>query len=265
MLARTAPRGYRRGVSFDVGAEAYGRFMGRYSEPLAARFLAAVAPRPGWRALDVGAGTGAVAALLADALGSGAVAAVDPSPSFVAALHRRLPGVDVREASAEALPFGGAAFDLVVAQLVVHFMADPGAGIGEMARVTAPGGTVAASVWDFAGGRAPLSLFWRVARELDPGAEDESGLAGARQGQLAELFRGAGLGEVREGELTVEVPYADSDDWWQPYTLGVGPAGAYVAGLDASGREELRRRAVRELGDGPGVVAATAWVAFGVA
>ncbi|WP_394552537.1 class I SAM-dependent methyltransferase [Agromyces sp. MMS24-JH15] len=252
-------------MSFDVEAEAYGRFMGRYSEPLAAAFADVVAPEPGWRALDVGAGTGAVAALLSETLGSAAVAAVDPSPPFVAAMRQRLPGVDVREAAAESLPFPDGTFDLTVAQLVVHFMTDPVAGLAEMARVTTAGGIVAASVWDFAGERAPLSLFWRVARELDPGAAGESELAGAREGHLAELLRAAGLHGVRGGELTVEVAYADPDDWWRPYTLGVGPAGAYVAGLDDPHREALRRRAIEALGEGPGVISATAWMARGVA
>jgi len=247
-------------VSFDVGADAYGRFMGRYSEPLAARLIAEIPLQNVRHALDVGAGTGAVAALLVDRLGADAVAAIDPSPSFVAALTQRLPGV---EAVAEHLPFADQAFDLTIAQLVVHFMSDPVAGVAEMARVTTSGGTVAASVWDFAGGRAPLSLFWRVARELDGAAVDESGLTGARVGQLEGVFRSAGLSRVRGGELTVDVPYASPDDWWQPYTLGVGPAGDYVAGLDPARREALRRRAIEELGPGPGVVTATAWVAFG--
>jgi SAM-dependent methyltransferase len=250
-------------VSFDVGADAYGRFMGRYSEPLAARLISEIPLQNVRRALDVGAGTGAVAALLVDRLGADAVAAIDPSPSFVAALTQRLPGVQVVQAVAEHLPFADGAFDLTIAQLVVHFMSDPVAGVMEMARVTTSGGTVVASVWDFAGGRAPLSLFWRVVRELDGAAVDESALAGARSGQLEGVFRSAGLSGVRGGELTVEVPYASPDDWWRPYTLGVGPAGAYVAGLDSARREALRRRAIEELGPGPGVVTATAWVAFG--
>ncbi|GAB3391075.1 hypothetical protein GCM10027568_16080 [Humibacter soli] len=250
-------------MSFDVDANSYARFMGRYSEPLAALMIAAVAPLHG-RALDVGAGTGAVTAILARSIGPEHVSAVDPSPSFVAAMRRRLPGVDVRQAAAEDLPFADDTFDLTVAQLVVHFMSDPAAGLTEMARVTVPGGALAASVWDFAGGRAPLSLFWRIARELDPDAVDESGLAGAREGDLVELLHAAGLGQVRGGELTIEVPYADPDDWWQPYTLGVGPAGAYVARLEDTHREALRRRAVSQLGDGPGTITATAWFAAGI-
>src|SRR5438128_355751 len=96
------------------------------------------------------------------------VAAVDPSASFVAAARARNPGVDVRTASAERLPFEDRAFDAALAQLVVHFMTDPVAGLTEMPRVTRRDGVVAACVWDHGGSRGPLSLFWQAARELEP-------------------------------------------------------------------------------------------------
>jgi hypothetical protein len=103
-------------------------------------------------------------------------------------------------------------FDATLAQLVVHFMTDPVAGVAEMARVTRAAGAVAACVWDFAGERAPISLFWRAARELDPGAVDESGLAGARAGHLGELFLAAGLRDVEELELSATAEYASFDE-----------------------------------------------------
>ena len=131
--------------------------------------------------------------------------AVDPSAPFVQAVRERLPGVEVAQAPAEALPFADGSFDAALAQLVVHFMRDPVAGLREMARVTRPGGVVAACVWDHAGGRTPLSVFWRAARELDPGAHDESGLAGAHEGALEELLRQAGLEDVVATEL--EAPF----------------------------------------------------------
>ena len=143
-----------------------------------------------------GCGPGALTARLVARLGAGQVAAVDPSEPFVAAARSRLPGVDVRVAAAESLPFDDDAFDAVLAQLVVHFMADPVAGLAEMARVARPGGTVAACVWDHAGGTGPLTTFWRAVADLDPGAHDESGLAGAREGHLAELAAAAGLEDV---------------------------------------------------------------------
>jgi SAM-dependent methyltransferase len=121
-------------------------------------------------------------------LGPASVTAVDPSERFVNAVRERLPGVTVEVTSAEHLPFPDRSFDAAIAQLVVHFMDDPVAGLAEMARVTRPRGVVAACVWDHAGGRGPLGTFWEAARELDPAVNDESGLAGAREGHLEELL-----------------------------------------------------------------------------
>ena len=249
-------------MSFEVGADAYGRFMGRYSEPLAAKFVAVAGLAPGDRALDVGCGTGALTAQLVQK--AGAVSAVDPSEAFVAAARSRLPAVDVQRAAAEQLPFPDDAFDIAFAQLVVHFMADPVAGLREMARVTRPGGTVAACVWDQAGGGGPLTTFWKAVKELDPQARDESGLAGAREGHLAELFALAGLHEIESTVLTVRSTFANFDEWWEPYTLGVGPAGEYVQGLDSSQRDALRARCAASLpGEGPLEITAAAWTALG--
>jgi SAM-dependent methyltransferase len=246
-------------VSFDVAAESYRQFMGRYSEPLATEFLAFAGATGARRALDVGCGPGALTALLVERLGASAVAAIDPSESFVAAARDRLPGVDIQHGSAEALPYDDGEFDLALAQLVVHFMADPVAGLREMARVTRAGGAVAACVWDYAGGGAPLATFWQAVNELDPGAPDESGLAGAREGHLAQLFEQAGLRQVEATLLTVRVPMAGFDDWWAPFTLGVGPAGTYVARADASRVEQVRRRCAELLPDGPFEMTASAW------
>jgi len=250
-------------MSFDVAANSYGRFMGRYSEPLAESFVVLIGTRLGQRALDVGAGPCALTARLVERLGTAEVCAIEPSAPFALALQARLPGVEVRQATAESIPFPDRSFEVTVAQLVVHFMADPVGGLTEMARVTVVGGTVGASVWDYQGERGPLSLFWRAARDLAPGVEDESGLAGARQGNLHELFVAAGMRKVRDGALRVRVPYSDLDDWWEPYTLGVGPAGAYVAELDKDHRAALRERCGELLGTGPGIVEATAWYALG--
>jgi SAM-dependent methyltransferase len=250
-------------MSFEVAAESYGRFMGRYSQPLADEFLAVVDPQPGQRVLDVGCGPGIVTSLLVDRLGSESVCAIDPSAPFVEAAQQRFPDADIRLGSAEELPWPDDSFDAALAQLVVHFMSDPVAGLREMRRVTRGGGTIAASVWDYGGGRSPLSLFWDTVREVEPGHPGESRLAGAREGQLAELFAAAGIEDVRVGDLTVRVPIGGFDEWWEPYTLGVGPAGTYVAHLDERGREELRERCARRLPEGPFEVVASAWLATG--
>lgn len=250
-------------MSFAVAATAYDRFMGRYSEPLAPKLADFAEISGGQRVLDVGCGPGALTGELVRRLGSGLVSAVDPSEPFVAAARERFPEVTVHQASAEELPFATDAFDATLAQLVVHFMTDPVAGIREMARVTRPGGGVAACVWDHAGTEGPLSLFWRAAHELSPDLEDESRLPGTREGHLAELFGTAGLDEVEDGSLSISVEHPTFEDWWEPFTLGVGPAGAHVAALDRSAREGLRERCRERLPGPPFVLTARAWVARG--
>jgi SAM-dependent methyltransferase len=248
-------------VSFAVSADAYGRFMGRYSEPLAVLFADLAGVARGQRALDVGCGPGALTAELVRRLGAAAVCAAEPSESFAAAARERLPGVGISLAAAEHLPFSDGIFDVAAAQLVVHFMTDPVAGLREMGRVTGRGGTVAACVWDYAGGRGPLAVFWQAALALDPAARDESGLPGVREGQLAGLFAQAGLGRARAAALTVRVRHASFEQWWEPFTFGVGPAGAYVASLAGEHRAALREHCRQLLPGGPIEVSASAWAA----
>jgi SAM-dependent methyltransferase len=232
--------------------------------PLAPQFADFAAVAAGHRVLDVGCGPGALTGELVRRLGPAAVSAVDPSETFVAAAQERHPGVSVRRAAAEQLPFEGQEFDAALAQLVVHFMTDPVVGLGEMARVTREHGVVAACVWDHAGGRGPLSLFWEAARELDPDVEDESQLAGAREGHLAQLFQAAGLREIEESVLSVHVEHRSFEDWWEPFTLGVGPAGAYAAGLGAKRQSSLRELCREMLPAAPFALSARAWAARGL-
>ena len=252
-----------RPVSFDVAATSYDRFMGRYSVRLSAQLADLAGVTGGQTVLDVGCGPGALTRELVWRVGPAAVAAVDPSAPFVEAARSRNPGVDVRQASAEALPFEDGSFDAVLAQLVVHFMADPVAGLSEMRRVARPGGVVAACVWDHAGGLGPLGAFWAVAHELDDQVHDESSMAGAREGHLAALFAAAGLASLESTILVADLEHPTFDSWWAPFTAGVGPAGAYVAGLPPDRREALRDACRAHLGDGPFVIPARAWAVRG--
>jgi SAM-dependent methyltransferase len=252
-------------MSFNVAAEAYDRYMGAWSTLLAPRLADMAGVVGGTRVLDVGCGPGALLTELVARTGPASVAAVDPSEPFVAAARERLPGVDVRLASAEALPYPDATFDAALAQLVVHFMRDPRGGLREMARVTSPGGVVATCVWDYGGGRGPLGPFWEVAHELDPGVRDEAGLAGAREGHLVELLRAAGLRDVDACELEVVRTFESFDAWWTPFTQGVGPGGAYLANLSSTAQARLRDACRDRLPEGPFALAAVAWGARGTA
>lgn len=252
-------------MSFAVAADAYDAFMGRFSQPLAVPFADLLSLEPGMRVLDVGAGPGALTGELVRRVGGPAVAAVDPMPAFVAALSRRHPEVDVRQAPAEQLPFDEDTFDATAAQLVVHFMADPVVGLHEMARVTRSGGRVAACVWDNAGSGSPLAVFWQAVRDIDPGAHDESSLAGSTDGAIAELMAQAGLRDVVSGSVSATVEFERFEDWWAPYLLGVGPAGDYVKAADTDRRTAVERRCAELLGPAPFEITAIAWSAVGIA
>jgi SAM-dependent methyltransferase len=251
-------------VTFAVAAEAYDRFMGRYSAPLAPVFADFAGVAGEQRVLDVGCGPGALTAELVHRLGPAAVTAVDPSEPFVAAARERQPDVRVERAAAEDLPFADGEFDAALAQLVVHFMEDPVAGLREMGRVTRDEGVVAACVWDHVeGGQGPLSVFWEAASEIDPGREDESTLAGARAGHLTELFDAAGIRYVEESHVAVSIEHPSFEDWWEPFMLGVGPAGGYAAGLDPERQDALRERCRAKLPPAPFVATVRAWSARG--
>lgn len=248
-------------------ADAYDRFVGRYAPALARSLVRAAGVASGQRALDVGCGPGALTRVLAGLLGADQVTAVDPSPAFVDACRARNPGVQVEIAAAELLPFGDDEFDLALAQLVVNFMDDPHAGVGEMRRVTRAGGTVAGAVWDYGGEMTLLRGFWDAAATVDPagGQRDERNMRMATPTELRDLWTEVGLNHVDVSEAVVSAAYESFDDLWQPLELGVGPAGSYAASLTPNVRAALRQELQARLGanESPFELTARAWIVVG--
>ncbi|BDG02233.1 class I SAM-dependent methyltransferase [Anaeromyxobacter oryzae] len=226
-------------MTFDVAAESYDRYIGRYSRALAPRFLAFAGVSAG-PVLDVGCGPGSLTAVLAARLGASSVAAVDLSEPFVAACRARVPGADVRRASAEALPFADAVFGAALSQLVLSLVPDAGRVVAEMARVVRPGGVVAACTFE-ASGFALVRTFWEAALRLDPSAPDDARLPLRRLPELAERWARAGLRDLATEVIEVDASYADFDDYWSPFAFGIGPAAGYLAA-----QPERRRAAIRD-------------------
>jgi SAM-dependent methyltransferase len=259
----------RGAATFRTAPEAYDRHVGRYSNVLGAELVRFASVERGQRALDVGCGPGALTRALAERLGADAVAAVDPNAPFVETCRARVPGADVRDGSAEALPFDDGAFDAVLSQLVVNFITDAPAAVREMRRVARPGGTIAACVWDYAGGMTLLRAFWDAAQEVDragAAARDEARvMRWCTPAQLEELWTGAGLRDVRGGELSVEARYSGFGELWEPLESGHSPSGAFAASLDPERRAALREALHRRLGapDGPFALRARAWAVAG--
>ena len=239
---------------FRVGGDAYDDFMGRYSTSLAPLFADFPGVHSGARVLDVGAGTGA---LTAELLSRGAsVAAADPSPEFADVLRTRFPNLEVEEAPAESLPWGTGVFDVALAQLVVAFVSDGPAAVAEMARVAR---RVAVCMW----GVAEVDMFAAIDRTAETiGSSRASEPRRYRTPrELHDLL--APHGEVENAELDVIAGYQDFDEFWQAMDRGVGPAGQWVASLDAERRERAHVELYKELGspEGPFELKARAFAA----
>lgn len=251
---------------FRVTGDAYDFFMGRWSRQLAPALAETAGIAAGHRVLDVGCGPGALTGVLVDLVGPASVAACDPSEPFVAACAERHPGIDVRQAGAEHLPWPDRAFDAVLAQLVLNFVSDRTAAAAEMSRVLRPGGTVAVAVWDYAEGMELLRHFWDAARVIRDDAPDEAhptALGGA--GELGDFLRVAGFDSVAEGTLRVAATYADADEVWRGFLGGVGPAGAWCLSLPDDERGALRQEFLGRLpGGGPVTLTAVARCGTGV-
>ncbi|TQF68231.1 class I SAM-dependent methyltransferase [Rhodococcus spelaei] len=249
-------------MQFAAPAEQYDRFMGRYTPTLAVELVDAVGVSPGGRVCDVGCGPGGLTRELVARVGAANVAAIDPAPQFVAACRERNPGADIQEGVAEQLPWASGEFDAALSCLVLGFMSDPDLGVREMARVTRPGGAVAACMWDIAtGGMAMLRLFWTAARVVDPEVVGESAMAGTAEGDIAERFRRAGLADVVGGALTARADYTDFDDFWEPFTFGVGPTGQYLQSLPPGQQASVRDACRDALPSGAFSLDARAWYA----
>jgi SAM-dependent methyltransferase len=238
---------------FNASDDAYDRFMGRYSRRLAPAFADFAGIRAGQRALDCGAGTGALTTELVRRLGAESVAVAEPSARFVDALRRRFPELDVELALAEELPWPDGELDAALAQLVISFVTDAPKAVGELRRVVREDGTVALCMWDLEGGMEMLAAISRARRSVDPNPAGDETLTNWRPEQLRALLEGAGLRDVEVGTLEVESDYAGYDEFWSAILGGAGPAGVWVQSLDDDSRETMRVETHRELGspDGP--------------
>lgn len=252
-------------------AQAYERFMGRWSRRLAPRLVQFAGVADGQAMLDVGSGTGALAAAMADAAPTSRIVGIDPSATYVALAQSRMGGdrLHFQVGDAQRMEFPDHAFDRTMSLLVVNFIPDADKAVDEMVRVTRTGGVVAAAVWDYGAGMEMLRVFWDEAVAVTPAAEpkDERHMRFCRQGELAALWSRHGLVDVTEDGLTIETRFRSFDDFWEPFLAGQGPAGAHVAGLPAADRAALERRLRTRLLGGGGdrdiVMRARAWAVRG--
>jgi SAM-dependent methyltransferase len=249
---------------------AYEQYIGRWSRQIAPVFLSWLNIPAGRRWLDVGCGTGALCAAVIDRCSPGSVVGVEPSDGFLRTAKENLAGrVALHQGSATSIPLEEASVDVVVSGLVLNFVQDPRAAVLEMARVTSDDGTIAAYLWDYAGGMQAIRFFWDAAVELNPDAaklDEGVRFPLCRPEALETLFAKAGLGRVEVKAIDVPTPFASFDDYWQPFLGGQGPAPSYAMSLDDAARERLRDR-IREriptTPDGGISLTARAWAVRG--
>jgi ubiquinone/menaquinone biosynthesis C-methylase UbiE len=251
-------------VQFAGPAEQYDRFMGRYTPTLAVALADATGVASGMCVLDVGCGPGGLTRELVARVGAANVAAIDPAPQFAAACRERNAGADVREGTAEELPWADGTFDAALSSLVIGFTRDADRGVREMARVTRAGGAVAACMWDIAtGGMTMLHAFWTAVGRVQPDAQGKRPMAGTAEGDIEQRFRRAGLEEVTGGALLARAHYTGFDDFWEPFTYRAGPTGQHLASLTADQQARVRDGCREMLPDGPFSLDARAWYARG--
>jgi ubiquinone/menaquinone biosynthesis C-methylase UbiE len=275
----TLPRGAIAQTSNLTQAEAkmfamsagYERFMGRWSRLLAPAYIAFSGVKDGDRVLDVGTGTGSLASAVEARMPTSEIVAIDPSEGFLAYAQKNAKTKRLRYevGDAQALKFKDASFDNTLALLVMNFVPDHNKAIAEMRRVTRPQGFVSACVWDYDAGMQMLRFFWDEVVALDPAIEpkDERHMKLSRQGQLGELWRKAGLSNIKEDSLVIDQAYSSFDDYWSPFTSGAGPGGAYVVSLSEDRRQQLearmRKRLLGDRQDGSFTLKAKAWCVLG--
>jgi len=230
-----------------AGADAYEAYIGRWSRPVAAKFIDWLAVAPSRRWVDVGCGTGALSQAILERSDARSVIGIDPSSDFVARARTRVddPRARFEVGTADRLPLEPASADVVVSGLVLNFVPDLAAGLAEIRRVAVPGATVAAYVWDYAGRMDLLRHFFDAAIALDPAAttHDEAvRFPICAPGPLRRAFEDGGLTEVEVRGIDVPTVFRDFDDYWTPFLGGVGPAPGFAVSLAEPARAALRER-----------------------
>lgn len=250
---------------------AYEQYVGRWSRQVAIEFVRWLAPQPGLAWADVGCGTGALTSTILTLCEPKSVWGIDSSEGFVSQARQSVsdPRACFETGDATHLPWDGAASDVTVSGLVLNFVRDHEGMTREMARVTRPGGTVAAYVWDYAGGMQMMRHFWDAAIAVSP---NDAKLDQAERFPLCQpeplqaLFESAGLKSVTGRAIDIPTVFQNFDDYWQPFLGRTGSAPTYLASVDDAVREQIRLHLKSRLASaqsGPIELTARAWAVKG--
>ena len=253
-------------------AAPYERYVGRWSRKVAREFIEWISMPAGGAWADVGCGTGALVECILANCEPSSVAAVDKAEGFIAEARRNVTDsrVSFETADATILPLRQATFDAAVSGLVLNFVSDHKAMASEMARVTKPGGKVAAYVWDYGSGMEMMRHFWDGAVAVSP---HDSKLDQAERFPICQpeplqaLFRDIGLSSISCRAIDIPTVFRDFEDYWNPFLGKQGAAPTYLASVDDSTRERIRALLESRLvpsADGKIALNARAWAVQGI-
>ena len=248
--------------------DSYERYMGRWSRLVAAHFLDWLAAPADAAWLDLGCGTGALTQTILARAAPRSIVAIDQSADFVAHARAATSDAYVRMrfevGDAQKIPLPDASVDVAASALVLNFVPDKIAALRELKRVVRPGGAISFYVWDYPGGGMGLmNAFWKAAIALDEKAVE---LGEGRRFPfcnpegLTALCNEAGWPAVTVAPIEIETRFASFEDYWQPFTLGAGPAPGYCVSLAEDKRAALKQRLMQDVGGaGPVSFTARAW------
>lgn len=251
-------------------ADAYERYMGRWSRKIAPLFLEWLDAPPEKSWVDIGCGTGGLTSQIADHCTPSHLVGVDPSEGFIALATDSLRSAEFQVGNADDLIIADDSMDFAVSGLLLNFVPDPQLAIMEMVRTVRPGGTVALYVWDYAGQMQIMRYFFDTARQFDSSSSEYDDGVNApicRPKRLLEAFESTGLVDVETTALDTTTPFVSFSDYWTPFLGGTGSAPRYLASLDESMQNRIRDAVRAKLPTGPGgeiLLAARAWAVKGV-
>lgn len=253
-----------------LNPEGYQKLMGRFSRRLAHAFIGFAGSAPGEKIVDVGCGTGSMTEALAERGDHFSIVGIDVSEPYVAFARARNkdPRITFDIGDATALPYATGQFDRAVCQLVLMFLPDPFPAVAEMCRVVRPGGTVAACVWDGFGGQTHFRMLFDSASALGFDRSRSLFRPLNTAGEMAAMWRKAGLRDVVEDTITTRFEFENFADYWTPFLSGDGPPGQMVMALAPEQRAKLEAQ-VRHVflsgrPDGPRSFISAAWICKGV-
>lgn len=224
-------------------AEAYHRYMGRWSAAVAGALFDRAAPPDGGRYLDVGCGVGSLSRVVAEGARPELLVGIDTSAAFLDLARRELSQLVPVQGDARQMPFADATFDAAVSGLALNHVPDPTAALSEAARVVRTGGTLLAYVWDYDHPGFFLTWLWEGLESIR-GQRNEHDERGrwpvCTEAGLTELATRSALSDIQVAPIVIDTPFRDVEELWQDYLLGVGPSGRAVSELDPSAHEQLR-------------------------